>query len=130
MLYNSHKEIPLKYRRIILDETLQKRIAKVPLKVCNEIIENHLEEERENESLKHYEIEWMNSEGHQGIIQIEGRQNTLVELDRILDYGENTDLSIKIVVRQAKKPIAVYAQCQWLEIPPKDKLVVKSRSAA
>ena len=129
MLYTQHKEIPLKFRRVILDETLKKRVSKVSIKLCNQIIENHLEEERENETLKHYEVEWMNAEGHQGVIPVEGRQQTLVQLDRILEYGESTDRSIKIIVRQAKNVIAAYADCRWLEIPPKDKLVVKSRRA-
>lgn len=127
-MYKEHKDIPLKYRRLILDEAMVKRISKVPISTCNEIINNHLEEEEENESLKDYEVEFI-KDGEHGLIQTKDRQSALVEVDRVLEYGENTDSAVMIAVRQAKRLIAAYANGGWLELPSKDALVVKRRSS-
>jgi hypothetical protein len=123
-MYKSHKEIPTKFRRAILEETLEKRVSKVPLALCNEIIARSLEDEAENATLKNYEIEYIKG-GKRERIEAFGRQETLVWLDRILEYGENKDPDVVIAVSQAKRLIDGYVKCQWIHPDPKDKLFVK-----
>jgi hypothetical protein len=124
MLYKTHKEIPTIYRRAILEETLEKRVAKVPLTLCNEIIKTQIENEEENATLKNYEIEFIKNGEHKKI-DVVGRQQTLVWLDRILDYGENKDPNVVIAVSQAKRLVDGYVNCQWIHPDPKDKLFVR-----
>ena len=99
MSFKNHKDIPLKFRRVILDETLSKRVSKIPLHVCNEIINRHMEEEAENETLKSFQVEYL-MDGKTGTIEVQGRQQALIEVDRLLNFGANTDPSVVIVVRQ------------------------------
>jgi len=124
-MYTDHKAIPTKFRRAILEETLEKRVSKVPLSLCNEIIDRILEEEAENATLKNYQIEYIKGSKRDKISAV-GRQETLVWLDRILDYGENKDPSVVIAVSQAGRLINGYLNCEWIHPEPKDKLVVKS----
>ena len=49
-MYKDHKDIPTQYRRMILEETLEKRVSKVPLSFCNEIINEHIRMQEENEN--------------------------------------------------------------------------------
>ena len=124
-MYTNHADIPTAYRRVILEETLLKRVSKVPLPLCNEIIENYLEDQAENNTLKYYQIEFI-KEGKHGIVEIEGRQSTLVQLDRILEYGENKDPKVVIAVRQNGRLVSSYINCEWSYPQPKDKLLVRS----
>lgn len=121
-MYKNHKEIPTKYRRLILEETLEKRVSKVPLAVCNEIITEHLDSEEENRTLKDYLIEYI-KDGVHDIKKAENRQEALVILDRILEYGENKDPSVIIAVRQAGRLVSGYIKGEWMYPEPKDKLV-------
>lgn len=121
-MYKNHKEIPTKYRRLILEETLEKRVSKVPLSVCNEIITEHLDCEEENRTLKDYVIEYI-KDGVHDIKKADNRQDALVILDRILDYGENKDPSVIIAIRQAGRLVSGYVKCEWMYPEPKDKLV-------
>lgn len=121
-MYKNHKEIPTKYRRLILEETLEKRVSKVPLAVCNDIITEHIESEEENRTLKDYLIEYI-KDGVHDIKKAENRQEALVILDRILEYGENKDPSVVIAVRQAGRLVSGYIKGKWMYPEPKDKLV-------
>lgn len=127
MSYKNHKEIPPKFRRVILDETLSKRVSKIPLHVCNEIIDRHLEEEAENETLKSFQVEYL-IDGKTGTIEVQGRQQALIEVDRLLDFGENKDPSVVIAVRQAKRLVQGYVNCQWIYPEPRDKIRFVSRA--
>jgi len=124
--YRFHKDIPNQYRRAILEETLLKRVSKVPIALCNEIIERTIEEEEENETLTHYEVEYYKN-GKTKSIQVKGRQKALVECDRILEFGDNKDPSVVIAIRQAKRLVSGYVNGSWMEPHPRDKLFVKSR---
>lgn len=128
-MYRTHKSIPSKYRRIILDETLSKRVSKVPLSVCNDIIERAIEDEQENETLKNYQVEYI-KDGKHGVVEVAGRQQALVECDKILDFGDNKDPSVVIAVRQAKRLINGYVRGQWMFPEPRDKIRFVSRSYA
>lgn len=124
-MYRNHKQIPTHYRRLILEETGLKRVSKVPLHVCNQIIEDILEEEKENESLKHYQVEFY-KEGKFGSVDVVGRQQALIEVDRIMEFGDYDDPSLVIAVRQAKRLVQGFIKGQWIYPEPRDKLLVKS----
>jgi len=124
--YSFHKDIPNQYRRAILEETLSKRVSKVPISLCNEIINRVIEEETENETLTNYEVEYFKN-GVTKTIEVKGRQKALVECDRILEFGDNKDKSIVIAIRQAKRLVSGYVNGSWMEPHPRDKLFVKSR---
>lgn len=128
-MYKDHKDIPTQYRRMILEETLEKRVSKVPLSFCNEIINEHIRMQEENETLKNYQVEYYKN-GEQGIREAESRQRALVEVDRILDYGGNRDPSIVIAVRQANRLVAGYVKGKWIYPEPRDKIRFVSRSCA
>ena len=123
-MYTNHADIPTAYRRVILEETLLKRVSKVSLPLCNEIIENYLEDQAENNTLKYYQIEFV-KEGKHSKVETEGRQATLVQLDRILEYGENKDPKVVIAVRQNDRLISSYINCEWRYPEAKDKLIPK-----
>jgi hypothetical protein len=113
MLFKSHKEISTAYRRQILEETGLKRVTKVPLETCNAIIESFIEEEQENESLKHFQIEYYKG-GKFGSVDAVGRQQALVEVDRIMEFGEYDSKDLVIAVRQAKRLIQGYVKGKWI----------------
>ena len=125
--YKSYDQISAKLRRLILEETCETRVKNVSLATCNEILQKHFEEDQENESLKHYEIEFV-KDGKQGTVIADTRQGALVEVDRILEYGENKDPSVVIAVRQAKRLINGYIKGQWIFPEPHDKVRFVSRT--
>lgn len=110
-MYRSHKEIPQKYRRIILEEVFEKRVAKVPLATCNEIINNYLAEQEEMESLKDFRVVAVKAgQKHQG--QFKTLQDAEVMCDRLIEYGENlTD--VQIALYQAKRLVRVFFKSEW-----------------
>ena len=112
-------------KEIGLEETGLKRVSKVPLHVCNQIIEDILEGEMENESLKHYQVEFY-KEGQFGSVDVVGRQQALIEVDRIMEFGDYKDPSLVIAVRQAKRLVQGFIKGQWIYPEPRDKLLVKS----
>jgi len=124
--YNNHKKIPLKFRRVILDEMLVTRVSKVPIEVCNEIIEQYVYEDENDESLRDFEVEWI-KEGKANSMNFNSYQDALVQVDKVLEYGENRDSEIMIVIRQAKVLLRGYANCQWHVPPPRDALKIYKR---
>jgi len=128
-MFKTHKEIPNKYRRVIIDETLTTRVSKIPLATCNEIIQKHIEEETENESLKDFKVEWLKN-GKRGERFVQGRQNALIECDHILEFGECKDPTVVIAVSQAKRLINGYLNGTWIFPESKDKIRFVSRDCA
>jgi tRNA(Ser,Leu) C12 N-acetylase TAN1 len=110
--YQFQKDIPAKLRRVILEETCVTQVKKLSLATCNEILARHHEEAQEDETLKSFEIEF-HKNGKHGIRIAEGRQKALIEIDRILEFGENKDPDIVIAVRQAKRLINGYIKGEW-----------------
>ena len=82
MEYRRHEDIPAKYRRIILDETLSKRVSKIPLATCNEIIKEHLEEEEVMESLRDFEVIIVKN-GKKVVMRSKDPGSALAELDKV-----------------------------------------------
>ena len=48
MRFKDYKDIPAELRRVILEETNETRVKNVSIPVCNEILEEHFELQKEN----------------------------------------------------------------------------------
>jgi hypothetical protein len=124
-MYANHKDIPTKYRRVILDEVFEKRVAKVPLELCNEIINSYLEEQEELESLKDFSVQYV-KKGKSGFMTFKSLKETEIAMDRLIDFGEDTK-NVVMLLSQAKKPIKFFKNGQWFGFKPKDYIRVKPR---
>lgn len=111
-MYRDHKEIPAKYRRIILDEVLEKRVAKVPLSTCNEIIAEYLREEEEMESLKDFEV-IVSKNGAQRVQNFKDVESAFVALDREIGYDIH-DKGVVAVLKQADRVIKAYVKGKYI----------------
>ena len=123
-MYRDHKDIPPKFRRIILDETLSKRVSKVPLSVCNEIIAEHLEDLETLESLLNYEV-IVSKNGVRRQYNFRDPEAAFVALDREIGYDEH-DPTVLAVLKQADRIIRAFVNGKWISPPPKDAVVIKN----
>ena len=112
MKYRDHKSIPNKYRRLILDETMAKRVGSVPLVICNSIIEDYEEKELENELLTDYEV-IVSKNGQKSVIKFKDIDSALVQMDNVIGFFEK-DPSVVTVLRQAGRIIKAYVKGQWI----------------
>ena len=84
MRYRDYKEIPTELRRVILEETNETRVKHVSIHVCNEIIEEYLELQKENEKLKAFTVEYVNRNGNTKTVDL--RNKTEEEIRFQLHY--------------------------------------------
>jgi len=112
MKYKNHLDIPAKFRRIILDEVLEKRVSKVPLSVCNEIIAEYLREEQEMESLKDFEV-IVSKNGAKREYKFKDAESAFVALDREIGYDVR-DTGMIAVLRQAGRIVRAYVNGEWI----------------
>jgi hypothetical protein len=123
MDYKSHDEIPAKYRRVILDETLLKRVSKVSLEECNEIIEDFIQFEKSCQSLQKYEV-IVSRDGRTAKYEFTEPDDALRKLDEIIGYFTK-DRNVKAILKQADRIIRGYINGRWVHPAPKDKIMVK-----
>lgn len=112
MMYRDHKDIPAKYRRVILDEVIEKRVSKVPLSLCNEIIAEYLREEEELESLKNFEV-IISKNGARRVQNFKDVESAFVAMDREIGYDVH-DNKIIAVLKQADRIIKAYVKGQYV----------------
>ena len=122
-MFKSHDEIPAKYRRVILDETLLKSVAKVPLDECNEIISDYIQFEESNESLRNYEV-IVSKDGRIAKYEFSEPDDALRKLDEIIGYFTK-DRKVNAILKQADRIIRGYVNGRWVHPAPKDKIMVK-----
>ena len=118
MLYNDYNEIPANLRRVILDETLEKRINKVPLSLCNRIIDDYERHEAEMETLRHFSVQYKKGSVTKTFEYTSG-QEALTALDQMIGYDDR-HLSVVAVLKQADRVIRGYFNGQWILPAPKD----------
>jgi hypothetical protein len=118
MLYNDYKEIPANLRKVILEETLERRINKVSLTLCNQIIEDHLRHEEEMESLRHFSVQYKKGNTVK-TFQYTSGQDALTALDQMIGFDER-DPTVVAILRQADRVVRGYFKGQWLIPAPKD----------
>jgi len=105
-VYASYKEIPSLYKKVILDETLEKKVSNVPLAVCNDIIKEYLDESNDF----FVEQTRFTIEAIKDGKRIEMSASKVDEaddlMDEIIEYGERTDVTM--VLRQNDRLIRGY----------------------
>ena len=124
-MYKTHEEIPAKYRRVILDETGLKRVSKVSLEECNEIISDYIEFETTNESLRNYEV-LVSKDGKKAKYVFVEPEDALRKLDEIVGYFSK-DRNVTAVLKQADRIIRAYVKGIWITPAPKDILLVNPK---
>lgn len=124
--FRSHKEIPTKLRRVILEEVFEKQVKKVPLELCNEIIEEYFREQEELESLKDFEVQVVKN-GDEFSENFKSLEEAEKFMDYVIDYGD--DLSPVMLLSQAKRPIRAFINGSWRFTLPKDTLQIRRRAA-
>ena len=112
-MYKDHKDIPAKYRRLILDEFLVKRVAKVPLSACNEFIQECIREETEMENLKNYEVIIIKN-GAKREYKFKDSESAFVALDREIGYDVH-DSALVAVLKQADRIVRAYVKGKWID---------------
>lgn len=103
-MFKTYEEIPAKFRRIILQETGETRVRKVPMALCIEIIEDHLAYEKENEELKNFELHVQRKGERVRKMTFDNYKDAMVALDREIDYKLSTR-DVVAVITQAGRPV-------------------------
>ena len=124
-MFKEYKDIPAKYRRVILDETLEKRIKNIPLAECIEIVEDYIEFEKTNESLRNYEV-LVSKDGKKAKYVFVEPDEALRKLDEIVGYFSK-DRNVTAVLKQADRIIRAYVKGIWITPAPKDILLVNPK---
>ena len=114
-MYRDHKDIPKEYRARILEETLEKRVAKVPLQLCNEIIQMIIEEEAENELLKSFEVQVL-KDGKKTTVQFGECKKALAYMDQVIGPFEK-DPNIVVALYQAGRILRGYVKGKMVYAP-------------
>lgn len=119
MMYRDYSEIPVDLRRVILEETDEKRVTHVPLALCNEIIEGYLQHEQELAYLRNFEVTFAKNGGKQQVMRFNSSDNALSALDELIGYDEK-DTNVVAVLKQADRVIRGYYKGRWFDPAPKD----------
>lgn len=122
-MFNDYAEIPANYRRIILQESGYKRIKNVPIALCNEIIEDHVQYEKDMEELMNFEVRYKKPGSPEVNEVFKTSKEAFVALDRAMDY----DLTTPIVayVKQADRLVRAIINGKVYEGKPRGQIVVK-----
>jgi hypothetical protein len=125
-MYKSYNEIPANLRRVVLLETEETRIKNVSLRVCNEIIAEYIESEKENEALKDFTVSFINRNGKTKVFKFKTLHEAQVKMDAIIGHDVRKRTDIGVVLKQAGRIITVYYKGQYMRPAAKDRLVVKT----
>jgi hypothetical protein len=124
MMYCDYSEITADLRRVVLEETDEKRITDVPLALCNEIIESYLRHEKELTYLSDFEIEFVKDGDKQQVMKFNSSDAALCALDELIGYDKKYT-NVVAVLKQADRVIRGYYRGRWLEPAPKDAIKFK-----
>lgn len=122
-MFNNYKEIPAHYRRIILVETGYKRVKNVHLDLCNEIIEEHLQYEKECAELMSFELRFKKP----GSPEVTEVYKTAKEAFSRLDFEMDYDIKTPIIayVKQADRIVRAIIGGKVYDGKPRGKVEVK-----
>lgn len=105
-MYDKHSKIPVKFRKIILEETGEFRLKDVSLPVCNEIIQETIEFEKTSfEKYSKFQIEALKG-GKRIIRSATSLKDAECIMDEIIEYGEQKN--VIMVLRQGERLIRAY----------------------
>lgn len=121
-MFNTYDDIPANYRRIILQETGYKRIKKVPMSLCIEVIEDHLQYEKDNEALMNFELRFKKP----GCPEVNETYKTAKEAFARLDFEMDYDIKTPIIayVKQADRVVRAIVGGKVYEGKPRGKIEV------
>ena len=119
MMYCEYSEIPVDLRRVILEETDEKRVNNVSLALCNKIIESYLQEQEELSYLRNFEVAFAKNGGLTKVMKFNNSRDALCALDELIGYDEKYT-NVVAVLKQADRVIRGYYNGRWFEPAPKD----------
>ena len=100
MKYNTHKEIPKKFEKIILKTTNEKSLSAIDIWLCNQIIEEDERHEEETKNLKNFEVKYRSSKDEKvKIVNFKGIEPARVLCDRLIGFDEKR-LDVTITLKQ------------------------------
>ena len=122
-MFNTYDDIPANYRRIILQEIGYKRIKKVPMALCIEVIEEHLQYEKDNEALMNFELRFKKP----GCPEVNETYKTAKEAFARLDFEMDYDIKTPIIayVKQADRVVRAIVGGKVYEGAQRGKIEVK-----
>lgn len=118
MLFSSHKQIPAKYRRIILEESLQTRVNNLTLETCNAIIEEYLKREEESSELKIFTVNIL-KDNQKRSYTFQSIEDVYVLIDKEMNFESISD-SFCAIVYQADRMMKAFINKQWIYPKAKD----------
>ena len=122
-MFNNYDEIPAHYRRIILVETGYKRVKNVHLDLCNEIIEEHLQYEKDMEELMNFELRFKKPGSPEVTEVYKKAKEAFARLDFEMDYDIKTP--IVAYVKQADRIVRAVINGKVYEGVQRGKIEVK-----
>ena len=122
-MFISYDEIPANYRRIILQESGYKRLKNVPIELCNEIIEDHLQYEKDMEELMNFEVHYQKPGSPEVSEVFKTSKEAFVALDRAMDYDITTP--IVAYIKQADRLVRAIINGKIYDGKPRGQIEVK-----
>ena len=122
-MFTKYDDIPANYRRIILQESGYKRIKNVHIDLCNEIIKDHLQYEKDMEELLNFELTVIKN-GKSNVEIFKTVKEAYVALDRALDYDIRTK-GVTAVIKQADRIVKALVNGRVYEGKPRGAMEVK-----
>lgn len=111
--FQTHKEVPVHYRRGILDFSGENRIHKVDIEEVNRICDEiDYFKEVNAEQLK-YEIHHASDGEPTQTIIVEGYEQAALTMDRVTDFGESR--SVTAVMVQNGRPVRGFEKGTFIE---------------
>lgn len=113
-MYNfyKHSEIPTRLRNIVKEQEGVDRITELDIGYINTVLNELEENEKVLEALKQYEVISRQPDSQITIKKFTELDDAYVELDRLTNYGEGSD--VVIVMRQAGRFVRGYQNRQWI----------------
>ena len=108
MRFMTHKEVPTKYRKYLLEETGERRIKGIDIRLVNELCDEFDDNETENEKLKDFKLHVQSRPGAEvRVLQFGSFKDAEVALDRELGYTLQNK-KVTAVITQAGRPVKAF----------------------
>tara|TARA_B100000768_G_C11284379_1_gene381106 strand:- start:7634 stop:8014 length:381 start_codon:yes stop_codon:yes gene_type:complete len=125
MKYQSHSEIPIQYRKIILSAVSEKRVNKVDIIKCNDIIEEHDRHEAQMAPLRKFQITYQKGKTRK-VYDYNNASDALTTLDQLIGFDER-DPDVLAVVKQGDRIVRGYFKGEWYIPEPRDAIKYVNR---
>tara|TARA_R110002153_G_scaffold27498_15_gene85432 strand:+ start:2060 stop:2542 length:483 start_codon:yes stop_codon:yes gene_type:complete len=123
--FQDHKEIPVPYRRYLLDYTSERRIKNIPIEICNELIQDFIQDNTVNEALKNFELTYrLTPNSPLELSTFNNIRSALDALDDLVSFETSTSVVVAMlkqngrVVRGLWKGQEVFPRSMYHTEPP------------